>query len=355
MSQDVQEIENADEGSSRRSLLAKGAMAAAVATVAGLAMSRETDAANNGPLLMGVATNSATLTTTLTGGSTLKVVDGTTDGNGAVKASIYGRSTISGNAGVLGESVTTEGGRGVWGRNASDVGVGVYGSNNSSGGIGVYGESTDTGNSDGVVGKSSGGNGVVGRGTLADFFADGNGRIVLNKAGIATPAAGATPIGTIGRDAASNLWYTPASGQYRKLAGPGTAGAFHAIAPVRVYDSRSALPTPGKLVTGDSRVVSVKDGRNQDTGVVTAADAIPAGATAVAYNITVTQTETGGYLSVVPGDATAQSGSVINWFGTNQDLANGLIGKLDGSRQFKVFTGGAGATHFVIDVSGYFL
>lgn len=62
-----------------------------------------------------------------------------------------------------------------------------------------------------------------------------------------------------------------------------------------------------------------------------------------------------GYLFVVPGDATASNGSSINWFGPNQDPANGLTAKLDANRQVQVFCGGDSATDFMIDVTGYYL
>ena len=47
--------------------------------------------------------------------------------------------------------------------------------------------------------------------------------------------------------------------------------------------------------------------------------------------------------------------STINWPG-GFDCANGTIVKLDASRQLKVFCGDqAGSTHFIIDVTGYYL
>ena len=57
----------------------------------------------------------------------------------------------------------------------------------------------------------------------------------------------------------------------------------------------------------------------------------------------------------MPGDATASNGSSINWFGPNQDPANGLTAKLDANRQVQVFCGGDSATDFMIDVTGYYL
>ena len=59
----------------------------------------------------------------------------------------------------------------------------------------------------------------------------------------------------------------------------------------------------------------------------------------------------------MPGDATALSGSSINWYGPNQNIANGLTAKIAADRTIKVFCGGVAAskTHFVIDVSGYWM
>ncbi len=161
-------------------------------------------------------------------------------------------------------------------------------------------------------------------------------------------------------DSTAQLWLCVASGTpgtWRKLAGATTAGAFHPIDQVRVYDSRVPAPTPGRLAANANRVVSIKDGRQPTTGAVTAADAIPAGATAITGNITVTETGApGGYLTVMPGDATAPVGSTVNWFGPGQSLANSFISRLDAKRQVNVFCGGAPSpdTHFILDVTGYY-
>ena len=105
-------------------------------------------------------------------------------------------------------------------------------------------------------------------------------------------------------------------------------------------------------------LVSVADGHDPD-GVVTSANVVPAGATAVAYNLTVTQTAGAGFLSVTPGSPTAPSSppttSSINWSGDGANLANGLAVKLDASRQIRVRCGGGGSTDFVIDVTGYYI
>ena len=79
-----------------------------------------------------------------------------------------------------------------------------------------------------------------------------------------------------------------------------------------------------------------------------------AGASAIQYNLSIVDTVGNGYLQVSPGDATTVTSSSINWTASGQVLNNGLVVKLDGSRQVKVFAM-FGATNFIIDVLGYYL
>jgi hypothetical protein len=158
-------------------------------------------------------------------------------------------------------------------------------------------------------------------------------------------------------DATGRLFYCVASGTpgtWKEL----TAPSFHPIQQVRVYDSRSPAPTPGKLASGTNRVVSVKDARDPATGVVATADVIPAGTTAVSGNITVTNTSgaLGGFLTIMPGDAATLVGSSVNWFGDSQNIANAFIAKVDANRQLKIFAGGAPSpsTDFIIDITGFY-
>ena len=158
----------------------------------------------------------------------------------------------------------------------------------------------------------------------------------------------------------SHLWFCVdggvSGGDWRKLAGPDTAGSFHAIEPFRAYDSRRPAPAPGRLSAGDSRVVSVADARDDLTGALVTADAVPAGARAVTYNVTVTATVDGGFLAVTPGDATSSPTSAVNWSASGSTSANAGVVKLDGNRQIKVFCGGVtGSGDFIIDITGYYL
>jgi hypothetical protein len=124
-----------------------------------------------------------------------------------------------------------------------------------------------------------------------------------------------------------------------------------------VYDSRLPMTpaTSGFLLAGESRLIPCRDRRNPTTGAVDLVNAVPAGATAIAFNLTVTGTAGRGYCSLEPGSATASGGSIINWATSGQVVANASVAQLDGQRQVKVFCAGTGAgTHLVLDVVGYY-
>lgn len=131
---------------------------------------------------------------------------------------------------------------------------------------------------------------------------------------------------------------------------PAPAGGLITVAPKRVYDSRK--DAAGKIVKGATRVVNVSN------EIVTVINVVPAGAKAIAYNLTITDTESDyGYLTIVPGGDPTGGVSSINWDKAKATLANGLIVGVNANREVSVFCDGTGTTkaHFVIDVVGYFL
>lgn len=209
------------------------------------------------------------------------------------------------------------------------------------------------GNGFGVWGQSNSAHGypLVGSGGQAQLF--------LDPSTAAGPSLTAVvhAKGEIAFDAATSaLWACTGGGTpgtWRKIAGFGTAGTLHPISPARVYDSRLAV---GVIATGASRTVSVAN-KIDGTGAVAQANVVPAGATAVAFNVTVTNTVgTNGFLAVNDGGNTSAASSTINWFANGQKLANGSIVKLNGSREITVVCGGLpGSTHFIVDVVGYYL
>jgi hypothetical protein len=277
--------------------------------------------------------------------------------SGEMSKGVVGEATGTNARGVVGTGPT-----GVLGAGNTDNGIGVQGYTEGTGSIAVlaahYGP---TGNALEVDAAGAGTTGISVTAATYGAVIGGNLAALVVRAGSATAPSGRTGtfvVNAVDSDTNGNLWHCVAAGTpgtWRKLSGPSTGGAFHPIDPVRVYDSRSAAPTPGALGSGSSRVVSVADARDGTTGAVVTAGAVPAGATAIAYNLTVVDTIGSGFLSVAPGNAASSPSSSINWSATGQILANGLIGKVHTDRTVKVFCGGGGTTHFVIDVTGYWM
>jgi len=212
-------------------------------------------------------------------------------------------------------------------------GVGLW-ANNDSGGAGVL---------------ASGGVGVRALGTKAAFQ--------LRGTNPAPPTRSDSHLdGEIDIDSNGDVWLCVVAGtpgSWRKIGGPSSAGSFHAINPVRAYDSRWSGGT--RISSGENRLVSVASGHDLTTGAVNAADVVPARSTAVAYNVTITGTQASGFLTVAPGIAITVTASSINWSSDGLNLANGAIVAIDPSRQVRVFAGGGGSTDFIIDITGYFL
>lgn len=154
-------------------------------------------------------------------------------------------------------------------------------------------------------------------------------------------------------DSSGILWYCVVSGTpgtWRRLASSTSAGAVHAIDPKRTYDSRF---TDGPLTTGSERVVSVSDGIDATTGVVNAPNIVPNGATAIFFNLTITQTTGAGFLQLAPGNASIVTASTINWASPDLSVANASFSTLDDARQVKILSGGSGSTDFIVDITGY--
>lgn len=127
---------------------------------------------------------------------------------------------------------------------------------------------------------------------------------------------------------------------------------FVPINPYRTFDSRHYAD--GRLRAGDEVWFTVLTDEFDYP-------AIPDDAVAVTYNLTVTATAgVGGYLAVFPADISWPGNSSINWFASGLDLANGgvaAIGFLDAPGQLSIYCGGPPgvSTHFILDITGYFV
>ncbi len=186
-------------------------------------------------------------------------------------------------------------------------------------------------------------------------------QLELNGSGVTRPTTrvNAHRAGQIVFDSSGELWVCVTAGSpgtWRKLSSANSAGAFHAVTPGRVHDSRVAAGGPGVLGTGSSRTISVAN-RMVVGSTPGLTDFVPVGAVAISANITVTTTSGVGNLAINPGGDTVTHGSIINWTAAGQTFANGVTLTLNSSRQLQVIcNGAAGASaNFIIDVLGYWM
>lgn len=204
----------------------------------------------------------------------------------------------------------------------------------------------DNDGADGLGGVAVAANAPGGR----DVHARGSGRIAM----VDHAFSSANQYSTGEFHQSGGTFYAMVSPSARQvIAAPGSVGALTLVEPRRVYDSRTPLPDPGRLVAGQSRVVSVADGRSVADGSVNVGDLVPPDATAIVCNLTAVGTSGSGFLSVTPAPATSVNASTLNWTSEGAVVANFSVVGLVGGRAVRVHCGGAGTTDFVIDVLGY--
>lgn len=152
------------------------------------------------------------------------------------------------------------------------------------------------------------------------------------------------------------------------LAAIGAVGAGAAILAPQVASAAGPLTyntiTPFRSVATPSfGVPKLRSGESDDWDLWTDVNGnaqIPSNAQAVTYNLTITQTEGAAFLAIIPAGAGFAGISSINWTARNVDLANGGTVGLgfsagSGPGSCTVICGGAAsATHYLIDITGYF-
>jgi hypothetical protein len=361
-------------GRSRRDLLRLAALGTGAAVVGAVAGASPASAAGSGGVTAGSTNNWADTQTGIVhngnvqNGPAINAVRTTANTTGVMfseNAGLIAQSEIDGNDAIIGfgpRGATASGvhgfafdGRAVAG--SGDQGVGVFGEirqgNSGPDTIAVQAVNNCTGpNAVGLKASATGGTAGLGGsfdGTLAP----------LRLVPASTPGAPQTGLHSVGElyvDSRGNLYFCKKDGTpgawTRLTASPPVL--FHPVAPARVYDSRVAQPSPGKLSSGSNRTVRVADGRSIETGAITVRDLLPVGATAIAYNFTVTNTVDSGFLTMNPGGVTTVTSSAITWSATGQILTTGSVVAVDASRQVTVIAGGVGATDFLIDLVGYY-
>lgn len=123
-----------------------------------------------------------------------------------------------------------------------------------------------------------------------------------------------------------------------ELAAAATAGAaYTALVPTRLLDTR---------------VLGAALGPQGSTALAVTGGNVPAGATAVAINVTVTDTTAASYLTVYPAGVALPVISNLNW-SPGQTVANLVIVPVGSGGEID-FYNDAGSTDLVVDLEGYF-
>lgn len=195
-----------------------------------------------------------------------------------------------------------------------------------------------------VVGVA--GNAPAGR----DFHAMGSGRIAMRDHDF---GGGNEYVAGELHQSGGTFYAMVHDGFRRVLAAPEAAGALFAIEPIRVYDSRLPTPLFGPLASGESRTVDINDARDSRTGDVIRSGVVPEDATAIVFNLTAAETTGRGFLSVTPETNNDPGTSTINWSTDGDIVANSSMVRIGVSSSISVHCGGAGSTHFIVDVVGY--
>lgn len=125
----------------------------------------------------------------------------------------------------------------------------------------------------------------------------------------------------------------------------GMGVAVYTLLPCRIIDTRNADGPLGgpALSPGLAR-----------TFVVGTACGVPASATSVLANLTVTGASAPGFLTLYPGGSAPPLASTVN-FSPGQTRANNAVLRLasDGSGALSVLNGSTGPVHLILDVNGY--
>ena len=136
-----------------------------------------------------------------------------------------------------------------------------------------------------------------------------------------------------------------------------SADAFTPVEPVRFYDSRTTNYNGGTpWQPGESRAIVVgggqPNGQTYPPGYTPPAPVVPADASGVVVNVTVTQPSAAGFLTLWPTGQSRPDASTLNFL-AGQTVANHAMVKLGTGGAISVFNP-SGSAHVIIDVVGYY-
>jgi len=139
-------------------------------------------------------------------------------------------------------------------------------------------------------------------------------------------------------------------------AAPSVPSSVVAIEPTRILDTRTDVGLAGPFVPGEAQKLQVTGSvATQPPPPAAAANqvVVPATATSVNMNVTVVGPQTGGFLSIRPGDATGTPAtSNINFGAGGANVANSVSVQLPAAGDIDIYVSGTVA-QVLIDVVGY--
>ncbi|HEV2237598.1 MAG TPA: hypothetical protein VGR57_13135, partial [Ktedonobacterales bacterium] len=253
----------------------------------------------------------------------------------AIKAAVAAYDTTTNSIGVYGTSST---------------GFGLFGiTNTGTGATGAGLNGTAITNGTGVSGNSGSGIGIQGNSVtgLGGTFTGGQAPIALGL-GFApgAPTSGTHVKGEVYLDVNAVLWTCVAGGAPGMWVKPGVNLL---PAPIRIFDSRPSSGAPLPLAKGT--LGSFSTTMIQVTGTDVGGIHVPAGASGVIGNLTVTGTTGPGDLILFPTGAPQPNTSNINYSG-GQTVANFANVGLSTAGQMNLFVH-VSATNAIFDVAGF--
>jgi hypothetical protein len=163
------------------------------------------------------------------------------------------------------------------------------------------------------------------------------------RAGDTTPNSVVVPLGTSRRVCVYSSVGTQLAVDLTGWFGPGGA-SYHGLTPSRIVDTRdpSLRPDGGSGPVGDGQVIVIP---------IAGLAPVPAGATAVAVNLTVTNTSAPGFVTAYPCDGLPPETSNGNYLVGDTRATHAIVG-LDGGGSLCVYT--LVQLDLVVDVAGWF-
>ena len=137
------------------------------------------------------------------------------------------------------------------------------------------------------------------------------------------------------------------SGNFGGGGGGGGASAITALVPARVLDTRA----DGSTIDGAGQGAGVQGTGSTIEVQVTGRAGVPADASAAVLNVTVTEAQAPGYVTVFPCGSTRPNASSVN-FVAGSTVPNGVIAKIGTDGKICLYV--SNPTQLLVDVAGYF-